>query len=132
MDYISVCTEQNLFWQFHASIEGKLPQYNTRIKLPMTQRDLVYGDGKYTSLQDSSQNILNSHIYLCQKATMQLQMKRCITKNKLGGATIKIMSQYWFWYWWWFFIECNDSRTTTYVNILTFVFFYKHLNLIVF
>lgn len=34
-------------YQFHASIEGKLPTYNTRIKLPQTQRDLVYGDGQY-------------------------------------------------------------------------------------
>lgn len=34
--------------QFHASIEGKLPQYNTRIKLPTTQRDMVY-DGKNIS-----------------------------------------------------------------------------------
>ena len=30
--------------EFHASIEGKLPAYNTRVKLPQTQRDLVYGD----------------------------------------------------------------------------------------
>ncbi|XP_064649660.1 outer dynein arm-docking complex subunit 3-like isoform X2 [Lineus longissimus] len=30
--------------EFHASIEGKLPAYNTRIKLPQTQRDNVYDD----------------------------------------------------------------------------------------
>lgn len=30
--------------EFHASQEGKLPQYNTRVKLPQTQRDLVYDD----------------------------------------------------------------------------------------
>ncbi|CAL1533535.1 unnamed protein product [Lymnaea stagnalis] len=30
--------------EFHASIEGKLPAYNTRVKLPQTQRDLVYED----------------------------------------------------------------------------------------
>ncbi|WAR31935.1 CC151-like protein [Mya arenaria] len=30
--------------EFHASQEGKLPQYNTRVKLPQPQRDLVYDD----------------------------------------------------------------------------------------
>lgn len=30
--------------EFHASVEAKLPQYNTRVKLPQTQRDLVYDD----------------------------------------------------------------------------------------
>lgn len=30
--------------EFHATHEGKLPQYNTRVKLPQTQRDLVYDD----------------------------------------------------------------------------------------
>lgn len=37
--------------EFHASIEGKLPQYNTRVKLPQTQRDLVYDDE-----EDSGEN----------------------------------------------------------------------------
>ncbi|KAL3870343.1 hypothetical protein ACJMK2_038417 [Sinanodonta woodiana] len=36
---------------FHASAEGKLPQYNTRIKLPQMQRDLVYDDE-----EDSGEN----------------------------------------------------------------------------
>ena len=31
--------------QYHAQMEGKLPEYNTRVKLPQTQRDNVY-DGK--------------------------------------------------------------------------------------
>lgn len=31
-------------------MEGKLPQYNTRVKLPQTQRDNVY-DGKYFAQQ---------------------------------------------------------------------------------
>lgn len=35
----------SLRFQFHPSQEGKLPQYNTRVKLPQPQRDLVY-DGK--------------------------------------------------------------------------------------
>ncbi|NP_001171771.1 coiled-coil domain containing 151-like [Saccoglossus kowalevskii] len=30
--------------EFHAGIEGSLPQYNTRIKLPTTQKDLVYDE----------------------------------------------------------------------------------------
>lgn len=37
--------------EFHASIEGKLPQYNTRVKLPQTQRDLVFDDE-----EDSGEN----------------------------------------------------------------------------
>ncbi|XP_045206562.1 outer dynein arm-docking complex subunit 3-like isoform X2 [Mercenaria mercenaria] len=37
--------------EFHASQEGKLPQYNTRVKLPQTQRDLVYADD-----EDSADN----------------------------------------------------------------------------
>ncbi|XP_070532404.1 outer dynein arm-docking complex subunit 3-like [Ptychodera flava] len=30
--------------EFHAGIEGNLPQYNTRVKLPTTQKDLAYDD----------------------------------------------------------------------------------------
>ncbi|CAG5115219.1 unnamed protein product [Candidula unifasciata] len=38
--------------EFHASIEGKLPPYNTRIKLPQTQRDLVYEDDEDSGEDD--------------------------------------------------------------------------------
>jgi len=38
--------------EFHASQEGKLPQYNTRVKLPQVQRDIGYEDD-----EDDGENI---------------------------------------------------------------------------
>uniref|UniRef100_A0A0B6ZZD7 ODAD1 central coiled coil region domain-containing protein n=1 Tax=Arion vulgaris TaxID=1028688 RepID=A0A0B6ZZD7_9EUPU len=38
--------------EFHTSIEGKLPTYNTRVKLPQTQRDLVYDDDEDSGEDD--------------------------------------------------------------------------------
>ncbi|KAL4219631.1 hypothetical protein ACF0H5_022203 [Mactra antiquata] len=39
--------------EFHASQEGKLPQYNTRVKLPQTQRDINYDDGSDSGDNDN-------------------------------------------------------------------------------
>ncbi|XP_013080325.2 outer dynein arm-docking complex subunit 3-like [Biomphalaria glabrata] len=38
--------------EFHASIEGKLPTYNTRVKLPQMQKDLVYDDDEDSGEDD--------------------------------------------------------------------------------
>lgn len=49
-----------IMFQFHASVEGKLPQYNTRVKLPQMQRDLVY-DGKNRMVMQLSILMLSFH-----------------------------------------------------------------------
>ncbi|XP_041369363.1 outer dynein arm-docking complex subunit 3-like [Gigantopelta aegis] len=39
--------------EFHVAIEGKLPAYNTRVKLPQTQRDLAYDDDEDSGDDDA-------------------------------------------------------------------------------
>jgi len=57
--------------EYHAQMEGKLPQYNTRVKLPQTQRDNVYDDDDdsgdddgdmmtRTNLKKQSQSLIDS------------------------------------------------------------------------
>ena len=44
----------SVVFQFRATMEGKLPQFNTRVKLPMTSDRLAVYDGKLgmTQLQN--------------------------------------------------------------------------------
>lgn len=68
--------------EFHASIEGKLPQYNTRIKLPTTQRDLVYGDEDEDSGEDDIDVPNRSAIKKQSQTIIDSKTKRRVTKKK--------------------------------------------------
>lgn len=68
--------------EFHASIEGKLPQYNTRIKLPTTIRDLVYGDEDDDSGEDDLDAPNRSTIKKQSQTIIDSKTKRRVAKKK--------------------------------------------------
>ncbi|XP_025111800.1 coiled-coil domain-containing protein 151-like [Pomacea canaliculata] len=68
--------------EFHASIEGKLPQYNTRIKLPTTQRDLVYGDEDEESGEDDADVPNRAAIKKQSQFIIDSKTKRRVPKKK--------------------------------------------------
>lgn len=67
--------------EFHASIEGKLPQYNTRIKLPTTQRDMVYDDDEDSGDDDTDVPNRNA-IKKQSQFIVDSKTKRRTTKKK--------------------------------------------------
>ncbi|XP_046376199.1 outer dynein arm-docking complex subunit 3-like [Haliotis cracherodii] len=67
--------------EFHASIEGKLPTYNTRIKLPQTQRDLVYEDDE-DSGEDDGDVPSRTTIKKQSQSIIDSKTKRRISKKK--------------------------------------------------
>jgi len=68
--------------EFHASIEGKLPQYNTRVKLPTTQRDLVYGDEDEDSGEDDIDVPNRNTIKKNSQNIIDAKTKRRVAKKK--------------------------------------------------
>ncbi|KAK7094450.1 outer dynein arm-docking complex subunit 3-like [Littorina saxatilis] len=68
--------------EFHASIEGKLPQYNTRVKLPTTQRDLVYGDEDEDSGEDDIDVPNRNAIKKNSQNIIDAKTKRRVAKKK--------------------------------------------------
>ncbi|XP_013412590.1 coiled-coil domain-containing protein 151 [Lingula anatina] len=69
--------------EFHASIEGKLPSYNTRIKLPVTHKDNVYDDEDESG--DDDGDVLTRNLIKRQAQNM-IDAK---TKRKMGGKRKK-------------------------------------------
>ncbi|XP_062570536.1 outer dynein arm-docking complex subunit 3-like [Saccostrea cucullata] len=67
--------------EFHASVEGKLPQYNTRIKLPTTQRDMVYDDDEDSGDDDTDVPNRNA-IKKQSQFIVDSKTKRRTTKKK--------------------------------------------------
>ncbi|GFS08612.1 coiled-coil domain-containing protein 151-like [Elysia marginata] len=68
--------------EFHASIEGKLPAYNTRVKLPQTQRDLVYGDEDEDSGEDDGDVPNRNTIKKQSQFIIDSKTKRRVPKKK--------------------------------------------------
>jgi len=68
--------------EFHASIEGKLPAYNTRVKLPQTQRDLVYGDEDEDSGEDDGEVPNRNAIKKQSQFIVDSKTKRRVPKKK--------------------------------------------------
>ncbi|KAL8618412.1 hypothetical protein ACOMHN_050180 [Nucella lapillus] len=68
--------------EFHASIEGKLPQYNTRVKLPTTQRDFDYGDDDEDSGEDDGDVPNRSTIKKNSQNIIDAKTKRRVAKKK--------------------------------------------------
>merc|ERR1712110_677424 len=68
--------------EFHASIEGKLPAYNTRVKLPQTQRDLVYGDEDEDSGEDDPEVASRNAIKKQSQFIVDSKTKRRVPKKK--------------------------------------------------
>jgi len=68
--------------EFHASIEGKLPAYNTRVKLPQTQRDLVYGDEDEDSGEDDGDVPNRNAIKKQSQFIVDSKTKRRVPKKK--------------------------------------------------
>ncbi|ESO81977.1 hypothetical protein LOTGIDRAFT_237180 [Lottia gigantea] len=67
--------------EFHASAEGRLPTYNTRIKLPQTQRDLVYSDENDSG--DDDIGVPNRHSIKKQSQfIIDSKTKRRVAKKK--------------------------------------------------
>lgn len=67
--------------EFHASVEGKLPQYNTRVKLPQTQRDIVYDEDEDTG--DDDPDVLDRYqIKKQSQFIVDAKTKRRTTKKK--------------------------------------------------
>ncbi|XP_022320197.1 outer dynein arm-docking complex subunit 3-like [Crassostrea virginica] len=67
--------------EFHTSIEGKLPQYNTRVKLPTTQRDMVYDDDEDSGDDDTDVPNRNA-IKKQSQFIVDSKTKRRTTKKK--------------------------------------------------
>ena len=44
-------------FQFRATMEGKLPQFNTRVKLPMTSDRLAVYDGKLAMTEQQNDSV---------------------------------------------------------------------------
>ncbi|KAH9507494.1 hypothetical protein Btru_051293 [Bulinus truncatus] len=68
--------------EFHASIEGKLPAYNTRVKLPQTQKDLVYGDDDEDSGEDDFDVPNRAAIKKQSQFIVDSKTKRRVPKKK--------------------------------------------------
>ncbi|CAH1786887.1 unnamed protein product [Owenia fusiformis] len=67
--------------EFHANMEGKLPQYNTRVKLPQSQRDNVYDD-EDDSGDDDGDVLSRNHIKRQAQQLVDSKNKRKIVKRK--------------------------------------------------
>ncbi|XP_048773506.1 outer dynein arm-docking complex subunit 3-like [Ostrea edulis] len=67
--------------EFHASIEGKLPQYNTRINLPTKERDMVYDDDEDSGDDDTDVPNRNA-IKKQSQFIVDSKTKRRTTKKK--------------------------------------------------
>ncbi|XP_076455139.1 outer dynein arm-docking complex subunit 3-like [Babylonia areolata] len=68
--------------EFHASIEGKLPQYNTRVKLPTTHRDFDYGDDDEDSGEDDGDVPNRNTIKKNSQNIIDAKTKRRVAKKK--------------------------------------------------
>lgn len=68
--------------EFHASIEGKLPQYNTRVKLPTTHRDFDYGDDDEDSGEDDGDVPTRNTIKKNSQNIIDAKTKRRVAKKK--------------------------------------------------
>eukprot|EP00745_Piridium_sociabile_P021402 TRINITY_DN32914_c0_g1_i4.p1 TRINITY_DN32914_c0_g1~~TRINITY_DN32914_c0_g1_i4.p1 ORF type:complete len:437 (+),score=186.58 TRINITY_DN32914_c0_g1_i4:272-1582(+) len=68
--------------EYHASIEGKLPQYNTRVKLPTTQRDFDYGDDDEDSGEDDGEVPNRNAIKKNSQNIIDAKTKRRVAKKK--------------------------------------------------
>ncbi|KAK3092525.1 hypothetical protein FSP39_004008 [Pinctada imbricata] len=78
---LSEATKQMEEEEYHASVEGKLPQYNTRVKLPQTQRDLVYDDDEDSGEDDTDVPNRNA-IKKQSQFIVDQKTKRRTTKKK--------------------------------------------------
>ncbi|XP_064616243.1 outer dynein arm-docking complex subunit 3-like [Liolophura sinensis] len=67
--------------EFHASIEGKLPTFNTRIKLPQTQKDNVYDDEDESGEDDTDVPTRNT-IKKQSQFIIDAKTKRRTTRKK--------------------------------------------------
>ncbi|KAK7466000.1 hypothetical protein BaRGS_00037437 [Batillaria attramentaria] len=68
--------------EFHTHMENKLPQYNTRVKLPTQQRDLVYGDEDEDSGEDDVDVPNRSTIKKQSQTIIDSKTKRRVAKKK--------------------------------------------------
>ncbi|XP_059149671.1 outer dynein arm-docking complex subunit 3-like isoform X3 [Physella acuta] len=68
--------------EFHASIEGKLPAYNTRVKLPQAQRDLAFGEEDDDSGEDDLDVPNRSAIKKQSEFIVESKTKRRVPKKK--------------------------------------------------
>lgn len=68
--------------EYHASIEGKLPQYNTRVKLPTTHRDFDYGDEDEDSGEDDVDVPTRAYIKKNAQNIIDAKTKRRVAKKK--------------------------------------------------
>ncbi|XP_067940120.1 outer dynein arm-docking complex subunit 3-like [Watersipora subatra] len=67
--------------EYHAQMEGKLPEYNTRVKLPQTQRDNVYDD-EDESGDDDGELMTRSNLKKQSQSLIDSKNKRRMPKRK--------------------------------------------------
>ncbi|XP_060602544.1 outer dynein arm-docking complex subunit 3-like isoform X2 [Ruditapes philippinarum] len=68
--------------EFNAGGEGKLPQYNTRVKLPQTQRDLVYAEDSDSDHGNDTEWPDRDKIKKQSQLLVDAKTKRRTTKKK--------------------------------------------------